>query len=82
MGKLDGQTVIVTGASRGIGAEIGARWSTQWRASAARDTRCRGDLPLVPGHAPHGHEATAFSPGPADEPSGGVRGESAGAEAG
>ena len=37
---------------------------------------------LLPDHASRGHEATALSPGPADEPSRGVRGESAGAEAG
>ena len=38
------------------------------------------DLPLVPDHASRGHEATALGPGPADEPSCGVRGESAGAK--
>ena len=47
-----------------------------------RHERVRDHLPLVPDHASRGHEATTLSPGPADEPSRGVRGESAGAQAG
>ncbi len=47
-----------------------------------RHAGVRDHLSLVPDHASRGHEATALSPGPADEPSCGVRGESAGAESG
>ncbi len=38
-------------------------------------------LAFAPHHAPRRHEATALGPGPADEPSRGVRGEPAGAQA-
>ena len=47
-----------------------------------RHAGVRDHLPLVRDHASRCYEATALSPGPADEPSCGVRGESAGAEAG
>ena len=47
-----------------------------------RHAGVRDDLPLVPDHASRGHEARSLGPGPADEPSRGVRGESASAEAG
>ena len=47
-----------------------------------RHAGVRDHLPLVRDHASRGYEATALTPGPADEPSCGVRGESAGAEAG
>ena len=47
-----------------------------------RHAGVRDHLPLVRDHASRCYEATALSPGPADEPSRGVRGESAGAEAG
>ena len=45
-----------------------------------RHAGVRDHLPLVRDHASRGYEATALSPGPADEPSCGVRGESAGAK--
>ena len=47
MGKLDGKVVVVTGASRGIGAEIAARFSQEGgRIVCAARTLREGDHPL------------------------------------
>ena len=48
MGKLDGQTVLVTGASRGIGAEIARLFATDGgRVICAARTLREGDHPLA-----------------------------------
>ena len=67
MGKLDGKTVIVTGASRGIGAEIARVLAAEGgRVVCAARTLNEGDHPLegslettVAGIREAGHEATA-----------------------
>ena len=47
MGKLDGKVVVVTGASRGIGAEISVRFAAEGGAnSLRRPDRAEGDHPL------------------------------------
>ncbi len=47
MGKLDGKTVVVTGASRGIGADIAARFAREGgRIVCAARTLHEGDHPL------------------------------------
>ena len=47
MGKLDGKVVVVTGASRGIGAEISARFAAEGgRIVCAARTLREGDHPL------------------------------------
>ena len=47
MGKLDGKVVVVTGASRGIGAEISARFAAEGgRVVCAARTLKEGDHPL------------------------------------
>ena len=47
MGKLDGKVVVVTGASRGIGAEISARFAAEGgRIVCAARTVREGDHPL------------------------------------
>ena len=47
MGKLDGKVVVVTGASRGIGAEISARFAAEGgRLICAARTLREGDHPL------------------------------------
>jgi citronellol/citronellal dehydrogenase len=48
MGRLDGQTVVVTGASRGIGAEIARLFAAEGgRVVAAARTLREGDHPLA-----------------------------------
>src|SRR5262249_24231479 len=48
MGRLDGKVVVVTGASRGIGAEIARLFATEGgRVVAAARTLRRGDHPLA-----------------------------------
>ncbi len=69
MGKLDGKTVIVTGASRGIGAEIARVLAAEGgRVVCAARTLNEGDHPLegslettVAGIREAGHEATAVA---------------------
>ena len=69
MGKLDGKTVIVTGASRGIGAEIARVLAAEGgRVACAARTLSEGDHPLegslettVAGIRADGHEATAVA---------------------
>ena len=69
MGKLDGQTVIVTGASRGIGAEIARVLAAEGgRVVCAARTLHEGDHPLegsleqtVAGIRNAGHEASAVA---------------------
>ena len=70
MGKLDGQTVIVTGASRGIGAEIARVLAAEGgRVVCAARTLREGEHPLegslehtVAGIRDAGHEASGPSP--------------------
>ena len=69
LGKLDGKTVIVTGASRGIGAEIARVLAAEGgRVVCAARTLSEGDHPLegslettVAGIRADGHEATAVA---------------------
>ena len=69
LGKLDGQTVIVTGASRGIGAEIARVLAAEGgRVVCAARTLHEGDHPLegslehtVTGIRDAGHEAAAVA---------------------
>ena len=69
LGKLDGQTVIVTGASRGIGAEIARALAAEGgRVVCAARTLHEGDHPLegsleqtVAGIRDAGHEASAVA---------------------
>ena len=69
LGKLDGQTVIVTGASRGIGAEIARVLAAEGgRVVCAARTLHEGDHPLegslehtVAGIRDAGHEASAVA---------------------
>ncbi|MCH8062764.1 MAG: SDR family NAD(P)-dependent oxidoreductase [Chloroflexi bacterium] len=69
MGKLDGKVVVVTGASRGIGAEIAALFAAEGgKVICAARTMREGDHPLegslettVAGIGEAGGEATAVS---------------------
>ena len=59
---------------RALGAPVLRTADLRSGPKGVRHWGVRDDLPLVRDHASRGHEATALSPGPADEPSRGVRG--------